>query len=176
MKKRSTLIVVTVLLGIVCVVLCALRLSEPAPLLLETPAEEASPSSDGVDSLIVVPEATEHLHQFAPETGICSFCGAVCDHSTGFDAEHRCLSCRWQCLNQIHDPETALCPVCGEAFHHHFGMDGVCDVCGAEAPLCSAELPDRFFEPCRNEGRHFRETLTDADGYQYEIAVWLPWV
>ena len=176
MKKKSTQIILTALLGVVCVVLCALRLSGQAPAVPETPdkppealaqASEATPDP--------TPEATAHRHIFDPETAVCTLCGAVCDHSAGFDGEHRCLSCRWQCLNQVHDPETALCPVCGEAFYHHFGMDGICDVCGAEAPLYLAELPDRYFEPSEHEGRHFRETIRDGSGKEYEIAVWLPW-
>ena len=177
MRGKRTLAFFTVLLGIVCVVVCALRATEPAPLPPDAPAEKtAAPAAESVQTPPpAAPEATEHRHSFDPETGSCSLCGAVCDHSTGFDGEHRCLSCRWQCRNQTHDRETALCPVCGETFHHHFGMDGVCDVCGAEAPLCDAELPARFFAPCRNEGRHFRETITDAEGREYEIAVWLPW-
>ncbi len=175
-RGRRTLVFLTALLGVVCAVLIALRLSEP-----DSPAKTAAPRENDAPSGIVqipmpdAPEETPHRHLFDPETGECGLCGYVCDHSAGFDEEHRCLACRWQCRNQSHDPETALCPICGEGFHHHFGMDGICDVCGAAAPLCDAELPDRYFEPSPHEGQHFRETLTDARGKEYEIAVWLPW-
>ena len=171
MKRKKTLLLVTVLLGIVCVVLCALRVSDALPLGPLSSPEDAPEETAAAPA----PEATPHRHVFDPETGVCTLCGFVCDHGEGFDEEHRCLVCRWQCRNQLHDPETALCPVCGEAFHHHFGMDGTCDVCGAEAPLYSAELPDRYFEPGEHEGRHFRETVIDAEGREREIAVWLPW-
>ncbi|MBR0039899.1 MAG: hypothetical protein IJP64_00785 [Oscillospiraceae bacterium] len=177
MKRKTTLLLGTVLALVICVVLVALRaagaavpsaaesVSEALPHAAEAPAE-AQPE---------LPEATPHQHSFDPETGMCTLCGFACEHSAGFDESHRCLDCGWQCRNQIHDPETALCPVCGEAFCHHFGMDGICDVCGAKAPLYDAELPDRFFEPSEHEGRHFREILTDADGLLRDIAVWLPW-
>lgn len=173
MRRQRRLIILTVLLGIVCVVLCALRLSSsPAPDPRIPSAAAGSPSPAPSPA---APEPTPHRHVFDPETGVCTLCALRCDHSAGFDGEHRCLACRWMCTNQIHDPVSALCPLCGEAFHHHFGMDGICDVCGAEAPLYTAELPERYFTPCRNEGRHFRETLTDAEGREYEIALWLPW-
>ena len=166
MKREKTLSLIAVLLLVVCCVLCAIRAQNLLPLEPEpTPAETEAPA----------PTPTPHVHSFDPESGRCTLCGFVCDHGAGFDEEHRCLQCRWQCRNQTHDPDTALCPICGEAFHHHFGMDGICDVCGAEAPLVFAELPDRYFEPCAHEGRHFRETLADDKGKEYEIAVWLPW-
>ena len=164
MSKKTSL-VLTALLLIVCVVLCALRTASRDPLLPAAAPEESA----------AAPEATPHRHLFDPETGLCTVCGFVCDHAEGFDEEHRCLVCGWQCRNQSHDSETALCPICGEAFRHHFGMDGICEVCGAEAPLVFGELPDRYFEPSEHEGRHYRETLTDADGTELEIAVWLPW-
>ena len=164
MSKKTSL-VLTALLLIVCVVLCALRAASRDPLLPAAAPEESA----------AAPEATPHRHLFDPETGLCTVCGFVCDHAEGFDEDHRCLVCGWQCRNQSHDSETALCPICGEAFRHHFGMDGICEVCGAEAPLVFGELPDRYFEPSEHEGRHYRETLTDADGTELEIAVWLPW-
>lgn len=164
MSKKTSL-VLTALLLIVCVVLCALRAASRDPLLPAAASEESA----------AAPEATPHRHLFDPETGLCTVCGFVCDHAEGFDEDHRCLVCGWQCRNQSHDSETALCPICGEAFRHHFGMDGICEVCGAEAPLVFGELPDRYFEPSEHEGRHYRETLTDADGTELEIAVWLPW-
>ena len=164
MSKKTSL-VLTALLLIVCVVLCALRAASREPLLPAAAPEESA----------AAPEATPHRHLFDPETGLCTVCGFVCDHAEGFDEDHRCLVCGRRCSNQSHDPETALCPICGEAFRHHFGMDGICEVCGAEAPLYFAELPDRYFEPSEHEGRHFRETLTDDDGTELEIAVWLPW-
>ena len=164
MSKKTSL-VLTALLLIVCVVLCALRAASREPLLPAAAPEESA----------AAPEATPHRHLFDPETGLCTVCGFVCDHAEGFDEDHRCLVCGWQCRNQSHDSETALCPICGEAFRHHFGMDGICEVCGAEAPLVFGELPDRYFEPSEHEGRHYRETLTDADGTELEIAVWLPW-
>ena len=164
MSKKTSL-VLTALLLIVCVVLCALRAASRDPLLSAAAPEESA----------AAPEATPHRHLFDPETGLCTVCGFVCDHAEGFDEDHRCLVCGWQCRNQSHDSETALCPICGEAFRHHFGMDGICEVCGAEAPLVFGELPDRYFEPSEHEGRHYRETLTDADGTELEIAVWLPW-
>lgn len=164
MSKKTSL-VLTALLLIVCVVLCALRAASRDPLLPAAASEESA----------AAPEATPHRHLFDPETGLCTVCGFVCDHAEGFDEDHRCLICGWQCRNQSHDSETALCPICGEAFRHHFGMDGICEVCGAEAPLVFGELPDRYFEPSEHEGRHYRETLTDADGTELEIAVWLPW-
>lgn len=174
-RGKRTLVFFTVLLGIVCVVVCALRAAEPAPAPPETEAEAAAaPAAETPRTPPAAPDATPHRHSFDPETGTCTLCGAVCGHGEGFDGEHRCLVCGWQCRNQTHDRETALCPVCGEAFRHHFGMDGICDVCGAEAPLYDAELPDRFFEPCEREGRHFRETLSDGRGQEYEISVWLP--
>ena len=165
MSKKTSLVLIALLL-IVCVVLCALRASKGPALLpvSELPAREEA-----------APEATPHRHLFDPETGLCTLCGFVCDHSLGFDGEHRCLVCGWRCRNQSHDPETALCPICGEAFCHHFGMDGVCDVCGAEAPLYFAELPERYFQPSEHEGRCFRETLSDGEEAELEIAVWLPW-
>lgn len=171
-KPVGLLVIVTALLTLVCAILCLLRLGGVLPPQQETSARTPAETAQ---ALPASPEETPHRHLFDPETGSCSLCGLVCDHSAGFDGEHRCLVCRWQCLNQLHDKETALCPVCGEAFHHHFGMDGLCDVCGAEAPLYTAALPDRYFEPCGHEGRHFRETLTDAEGREHEIAVWLPW-
>ena len=164
MSKKTSL-VLTALLLIVCVVLCALRAASRDPLLPAAAPEESA----------AAPEATPHRHLFDPGTGLCTVCGFVCDHAEGFDEDHRCLVCGWQCRNQSHDSETALCPICGEAFRHHFGMDGICEVCGAEAPLVFGELPDRYFEPSEHEGRHYRETLTDADGTELEIAVWLPW-
>ena len=164
MSKKTSL-VLTALLLIVCVVLCALRAASRDPLLPAAASEESA----------AAPEATPHRHLFDPEAGLCTVCGFVCDHAEGFDEDHRCLVCGWQCRNQSHDSETALCPICGEAFRHHFGMDGICEVCGAEAPLVFGELPDRYFEPSEHEGRHYRETLTDADGTELEIAVWLPW-
>ena len=164
MSKKTSL-VLTALLLIVCVVLCALRTASRDPLLPAAAPEESA----------AAPEATPHRHLFDPETGLCTVCGFVCNHAEGFDEDHRCLVCGWQCRNQSHDSETALCPICGEAFRHHFGMDGICEVCGAEAPLVFGELPDRYFEPSEHEGRHYRETLTDADGTELEIAVWLPW-
>lgn len=173
MKKKKPLFFITVLLGIVCVVLCALRANAAVPSHPEPPVETSAPLE--ATSEITNPTETPHQHLFDPETATCTVCGFVCDHSAGFDKDHRCLSCQWLCRNQIHDQKTALCPVCGEAFSHHFGMDGICDVCGAEAPLYYAELPDRFFAPCVNEGNHYRETLTDSKGLKYEIAVWLPW-
>ncbi len=165
MSKKTSLVLIALLL-IVCVVLCALRASKGPALLpvSELPAREEA-----------APEATPHRHLFDPETGLCTLCGFVCDHSSGFDGEHRCLVCGWRCRNQSHDPETALCPICGEAFCHHFGMDGVCDVCGAEAPLCFVELPERYFQPSEHEGRCCRETLSDGEEAELEIAVWLPW-
>lgn len=177
MKSKKSLLFGTVLALIVCSVLVALR---AASLTASPAAETAAPIQPAAPAAAepetpALPEATPHVHVFDPETGTCTLCGAVCDHGAGFDEEHRCLVCRWQCLNRSHDPETACCPVCGEAFHHHFGMDGICDECGAEAPLFFAELPDRFFEPSAHEGRHFRETISDADGKEYEIAVWLPY-
>ena len=177
MKRKSTLLLVTALLGVVCVMLCALRLSGTVAQrrsAAQTPAPESGVPAEEVPES-AAPEETPHRHLFDPETGVCTLCGEVCDHSAGFDGEHRCLSCRWQCHNQIHDPETALCPVCGEAFCHHFGMDGICDVCGAEAPLCSGELPERYFESSEHEGSCQRVSIADAAGKEYEIAVWLPW-
>ena len=164
MRKKTSLVLVALLL-IVCVVLCALRAASREPLLPAAAPEESA----------AAPEETPHRHLFDPDTGLCTLCGFACDHAEGFDEDHRCLVCGRRCSNQSHDPETALCPICGEAFHHHFGMDGICEVCGAEAPLYFAELPDRYFEPSEHEGRHFRETLTDDDGTELEIAVWLPW-
>ena len=177
MKRNKSLLLGTVLALIVCVVLVALRASgmtaSPAPEAAATMRPQATETAAPVQP--EQPEATPHAHSFDPETGVCTLCGYACEHKAGFDASHRCLDCGWQCRNQLHDPETALCPICGEAFHHHFGMDGICDVCGAKAPLYDAELPDRYFEPSEHEGRHFRETISDADGKEYEIAVWLPW-
>ncbi len=164
MRKKTSLVLVALLL-IVCVVLCALRAASREPLLPAAAPEESA----------AAPVETPHRHLFDPETGFCTLCGFACDHAEGFDEDHRCLVCGRRCSNQSHDPETALCPISGEAFHHHFGMDGICEVCGAEAPLYFAELPDRYFEPSEHEGRHFRETLTDDDGTELEIAVWLPW-
>lgn len=164
MEKKKSLVFLTVLLLIVCCVLLAVRASNTLSL---RPAP--------VESTPEPVRATPHRHLFDPETGECMLCGYVCAHEEGFDDAHRCLVCSWQCRNQAHDPETALCPICGEAFHHHFGMDGICDVCGAEAPLVFAELPDRYFEPSEHEGQHLRGTLADADGREREIAVWLPW-
>lgn len=165
MGKKTSLVLVSLLL-IVCVVLCALRASGK---------KASSPVSEDLLPGPAIPAATPHQHHFDPDTGVCMLCGFVCDHSSGFDADHRCLACSWQCVNQIHDPETALCPICGEAFYHHFGMDGICDVCGAEAPLFFAELPERYFTASEHEGHHFREVLTDSGGDEHEIAVWLPW-
>ncbi|MBQ3480918.1 MAG: hypothetical protein IJH48_01065 [Oscillospiraceae bacterium] len=165
MKKKKRILLGAALALIVCCVLCAVFAANRAPLL--SPAPEPTPTAS--------PEPTPHRHVFDPETGLCTLCGFACGHGEGFDAEHRCLVCRWQCRNQVHDPETALCPICGEAFYHRFGMDGICEVCGAEAPLCFAELPERYFELSAHEGRHFRELLTGADGREHEIAVWLPW-
>ena len=165
MKRKKRIRLGAALALIVCCVLCAVFASNRAPLVSVAPEPEPTPS----------PEPTPHRHVFDPGTGTCTLCGFVCDHGCGFDDAHRCIVCRWQCLNLLHDPGTALCPICGEAFHHHFGMDGICDVCGAEAPLCFSELPDRYFEPSEHEGRYTREVLTDADGREHEIAVWLPW-
>ena len=172
MERKKTLLFITVLLLIICCVLCAVRAAGPsAPLV----ADPLLPALTSPSSASDVPAETPHRHSFDPKTGFCTVCGALCDHSAGFDEEHRCLVCGWQCLNQIHDPETALCPVCGEAFCHHFGMDGICDVCGAEAPLYFTELPDRYFEPCAHEGSCTRGVLSSADGTECEYAVWLPW-
>jgi hypothetical protein len=165
MGKKSSLVLFTALL-IVCVVLCVLRAAGGS---VYSPASEAPAAEEPA------PETTPHRHVFDAATGVCTLCGESCGHDAGFDDEHRCLLCRWQCRNQTHDPETALCPICGEAFRHRFGMDGICDVCGAQAPLYDTALPERFFEPCAHEGRCFRETLTDEKGEEHELAVWLPW-
>ena len=165
MGKKTSLAIASLLL-VVCVVLCALRVSG---------RPEASPVSEELAQPTAAPTPTPHQHLFDPETGVCTLCGFVCDHASGFDDEHRCLVCSWKCLNQTHDPETALCPICGEVFHHHFGMSGVCEVCGLEAPLYFTQLPERYYTPSEHEGRHFREILTDPEGDEHEIAVWLPW-
>ncbi len=172
MKLRRILLIAAALTVVALLVFRALQIerAEAPAAAVKTPPPTAEPAQPEP-----TPDVTPHQHLFDPETGKCTLCGELCDHSAGFDQEHRCFSCGWQCLNRSHDPETALCPVCGEAFHHHFGMDGICDECGAEAPLYLSELPDRYFEPCEHEGRHFREVLTDADGLLRDIAVWLPW-
>ena len=163
MKPKGPLLFGAVLALIVLCVLCAVRLAQSEPLLVIAPSPSAAA------------EATPHRHVFDAQTGACTLCGALCEHGAGFDEAHRCLVCHWQCRNQIHAPDTALCPVCGEAFRHRFGADGVCDICGAAAPLELGVLPDRFFEPCEHEGRCTRGVLAGPGEEEVEYAVWLPW-
>ena len=169
-KKRTSIELSLVL--VVCCVLCAIYAASaisPA----YSPAAAGTPQPAGPTPSAAA-EATPHLHDYDPETGLCRECGFVCEHAAGFDAEHRCLDCRWRCTGESHD-ENAVCPVCGEELNHHFGMDGICDVCGLEAPLYTEELPDRYFESAEHEGRHFYDTFTAPDGQEHTIAVWLPW-
>ena len=121
------------------------------------------------------PEPTAHVHLYDAQTHLCTGCGEPCPHENGFDDSDRCRDCLWLCPHETHSAETAACPVCGKQFNHHFGMDGVCDVCGAEAALYTVELPDRYFSPAAHSGRCLRDSLTLPDGLTLELAVYLPW-
>lgn len=133
------------------------------------------PLGSAPDAPAETPAPSEHVHSFDPESGICAECGAVCGHDGGFGEDDRCLICGWLCPHVTHSQSDASCPVCGKQFCHHFGMDGICDVCGAEAPIFLGELPDRYFYPAAHEGRHYLESITTPLGQEDQIAVWLPW-
>ena len=166
--NRKKLTVLLASLGILILLLAALLLLSMRTSLQLRPFEllqETEPT----------PEPTVHVHRFDPETHICPDCGETCGHTNGFDAEHRCRDCGWLCPHETHDKETAACPVCGAQFNHHFGMDGVCDVCGAEAVLYTTALPERYFAPAAHTGRCLRDTLTLPDGLKLDLAVYLPW-
>ena len=167
MKKRrarqGSLAIPLALLLLLALAILAGRAAQLPPLQELLPSPSAAPSP------------TPHVHRFVDDSGRCADCGLVCDHSGGFDGEHRCLSCRWLCPHDgPHSVETAACPVCGAQFNHRFGTDGICDECGAEAELYNEPLPAVFFSPAAQSGRCLTETLTDAEGGEHTIAVWLP--
>ena len=166
MKKSS--VTTLAVFGIVALLLVALFLVSGRISLLLRPLEV-------VQEVAPTPEPTVHIHRFDAESHLCVECGERCLHEHGFDSDFFCLDCRWACPHETHSAETAACPVCGRQFNHHFGMDGVCDVCGKEAALYTAELPDRYFSPSAHSGRCLRDTLTLPDGLTLELAVYLPW-
>jgi len=98
-----------------------------------------------------------------------------CDHRAGFGADGSCLRCGWTCPHLQHDPEKLTCTVCGARQAHHFGMDLVCGGCGMEAPLATERLDGEWFAPAERQGQCLEETLTDGEGREHGIAVWLPW-
>ena len=153
----------------------ALLLLAALALLAGRAAQLPSPELPALAARRPGPSPTPHVHRFEDGTGRCADCGTDCDHAAGFDGEGRCLDCGWLCPHETHDPGTAACPVCGAQFNHHFGMDGVCDLCGAEAPLYTAPLPAAYYVPAAHSGRCLTETLKDAAGIERTIAVWLPW-
>ena len=166
MKKKT--LTALAALGILVLLLVVLFLVAGRTSLLLRPLEivqEAAPT----------PEPTAHVHLYDAQTHLCTGCGEPCPHENGFDDSDRCRDCLWLCPHETHSAETAACPVCGKQFNHHFGMDGVCDVCGAEAALYTVELPDRYFSPAAHSGRCLRDSLTLPDGLTLELAVYLPW-
>lgn len=141
----------------------------------------------------VTPETTERFPETEPgsaestviaelDTPDTPAAAAVPTPSGGADHEHRwdgetgtCLVCGWACPHERHDPETTVCLRCGLQCRHHFGAAGVCSGCGTEAPLYTEDLPERYFAPARNEGRVRHDTVTEENGVEHKIAVWLPY-
>ncbi len=127
MKKGflfALLFVLLLSLGLGAGVLAA-RLSAPAP----SPTPEASPSPEPTAAAppTVLPEACGHP-QF--ENGVCLLCDAACVHP-------------------FHGTD-GYCLLCGGYVGHDF-VDGRC-ACGAWRERRTELLPERFYEPCDQEG------------------------
>lgn len=131
MKKHGTAVFALLFLLMLCLgaglgVLAARWQEAKSP---ATPAPEAqeTPASAPESTPSVSPEDCGHP---AYENGACVLCGHVCEHP-------------------FHDTE-GLCLLCGEKVVHHY-INGYCS-CGAQPDLRRSLLPDRFYEPCGEEG------------------------
>ena len=169
MKKRNL-----TLLLLLCLALCACS-RPPAPAAAASPASPVPAAESPSPAAPTPTEDPPHEHDFDPETGLCRTCGSPCPHGEGFSSEGRCLLCGWRCDHEQHDAESACCLRCGAQLWHHFGIAGRCEGCGREAPLAGEGLPDAYYEPAEHAGQCLLETVTDAEGKEHSIALWLPW-
>ncbi len=121
----------------------------------ESEASEQEPGAAGPEEPVQTEEPT-HEHVWDGESGICLICGYACPH-------------------ERHDAENAVCLQCGVLCRHRFGAAGVCDGCGMAAPLYTEDLPERYFAPAEHPGQVLHRTVTDKEGGEHRIAVWLPY-
>ena len=158
-----------ILVLLFCLLLSACSMPPPAPTPVPLAEETTAPPA------LTETEKLPHEHSYDAETGLCRTCGSPCPHGEGFSSEGRCLLCGWRCDHAQHDAESACCLRCGAQLWHHFGIAGRCEGCGREAPLAGERLPDAYYEPAEHAGQCLLETVTDAEGKEHSIALWLPW-
>lgn len=114
-----------------------------------TPTEETTPEAVTTAALTPAPTkaplpsvASEECGHPMYENGVCVICGHVCEHP-------------------FHSTE-GECLLCGAKVVHHY-VHGVCS-CGRTPDLYTTVLPERFYEPCEQEGMIVE--------WAYETEVW----
>lgn len=162
-RKKGGAVLAMVLLGLALVLILTHRWGAaatresagpeeaPTPAASETATEQTLPADETPQT-----SEPEHQHTWDGESGICLTCGYACPH-------------------ERHDAEYAVCLQCGLLCRHHFGAAGVCGGCGMAAPLYTEDLPDRYFAPAEHPGQVLHKTVTDDEGVEHEIAIWLPY-
>ena len=106
----------------------------------------------------------EHEHDW--EDGHCSICGIACQHEysggvcriCGMSCPHTrwehgvCADCGLLCSHEKHNAKTLLCSECGEKQHHAM-LNGKCSSCNYVPEFYEDWLPERFYEPCEEQGK-----------------------
>ena len=142
MKKRTggfpaLLLVLLLCLGVAVGILAArLQERQPAPTPTPEPTLAPEPTSEPIPSLS--PEECGHP---AFENGVCVLCGYACEHP-------------------FHSTE-GECLICGSKVVHHY-VKALCS-CGRSPDFREDLLPDRFYEPCEQEGTILRWSFETTD-------------
>ncbi len=159
MKKENgvflaLLLVLLLCLGVAIGILAA-RLHESLP--VETPTPEPTltpePTPEPIPSL--TPEECGHP---AYENGVCVLCGHACEHP-------------------FHSTE-GECLICGSKVVHHY-VNALCS-CGRSPDFRVDLLPDRFYEPCEQEGTTLSWSFETVDWSRQmpvtmEVSFYLPY-
>ncbi len=153
MSRRNfvLLFILVLCLGVACGVLAARVLDRPT-----APAEEPTATVETPEPTPEPAKAT--LPAIAPED---------CGHPS---FEHGvCVLCGYVCPHPFHDQDRH-CLLCESPVAHHF-VDGVC-VCGAVPDIRETLLPDRFYEPCEQEGTVLNWSFETKDwDYQRDVSM-----
>ncbi len=159
-RKKGGAALVMVLMGLALVLILTRRWSGSSTRESVAPEETLPPAAAQEQTAPAEepaqPAEPEHRHVWDGESGICLSCGYACPH-------------------ERHDAETTVCLQCGVLCRHHFGTAALCDGCGMAAPLYTEDLPERYFAPAEHPGQVQHKTVTDDNGAEHRIAVWLPY-
>ena len=114
----------------------------------------------------------EHLFS----DSVCEHCGLVCTHEH-FD-NGTCSLCGLVCSHEAHNPENARCLLCGTQLVHAYD-GGVCK-CGKTLEFLSDELPEYYFNACRDGGTievvsyEAHDYTSGGNPWTKELHVYLP--